>query len=205
LPGTSKIREGPRLRRAIFTSFRKISFVQLQGDRLHLNLGDPMSEIDELRQRLQILEDIEAIRQTKYDYFHALDLKHWDELGDCFTQDIVAEYGRPDWHVEGRQNLVDWLRSNEGGDNYAVSHSSHNPQIRILGPDRATGFFKLHDWVIIEPSITLKGWGHYSDEFTKDEDGRWRIDRLMLDYVYKEEHYVYRGNYPPPMTPALSK
>jgi hypothetical protein len=86
-----------------------------------------------------------------------------------------------------------------------VSHSSHNSQIRILGPDRATGFFKLHDWVIIEPSITLKGWGHYSDEFTREEDGRWRIDRLMLDYAYKEEHYVYRGNYPPQMTPALSK
>ncbi len=162
-----------------------------------------MSELEELRRRLQILEDIEAIRQTKYDYFHALDLKRWDELGDCFAPDIVAEYGRPDWHVEGRTGLVEWLEANEGGDNYAVSHSSHNPQIRILSENEATGFFKLHDWVIIEPSITLKGWGHYDDEFVREEDGRWRIKRLMLDYAYKEEHYCYRGNYPPEMTPAL--
>jgi hypothetical protein len=164
-----------------------------------------MSELEELRRRLQILEDIEAIRQTKYDYFHALDLKRWDGLGDCFALDIVAQYGRPDWHVEGRANLVEWLKANEGGDNYVVSHSSHNPQIRILSENEATGFFKLHDWVIIEPSISLKGWGHYDDKFVREEDGRWRIKRLMLDYAYKEEHHCYRGNFPPEMTPALQR
>lgn len=164
-----------------------------------------MSELEALKRRVQVLEDIEAIRQTKYDYFHHLDLKRWNQLGDCFTNDIFAEYGRPDWRVEGRQNLVDWLRANEGGDNYAVSHSSHNPQIRIVGEREATGFFKLHDWVIIEPSITLKGWGHYDDTFVKDDDGRWRISRLMLDYAYKEEHVCYRGNYPPSVTPAMQK
>ena len=114
-----------------------------------------MGEIEELRTRIERLEAIEAIRQTKYDYFHALDLKRFDQLGDCFTEEIHACYGRPDWTLEGRQALVDFLVTNEGGDRYRVSHAGHNPQVTVVNEREATGFFKLHDWVIIEPSTTL--------------------------------------------------
>jgi hypothetical protein len=164
-----------------------------------------MSEIDELRRRVEALEAIEAIRQVKYDYFHCLDLKRWDELGDCFTEDIYARYGRDDWVAEGRDQLVAWLRSNEGGERYRVSHAGHNPQVKLLGEREARGFFKLHDWVVIEPSTTLRGWGHYTDRFRKDADGRWRIERLELSYEYKEELLRYIGNEPPVPTPAMQR
>ncbi len=164
-----------------------------------------MSELDELRARVEALENIEAIRQTKYDYFHSLDLKRWDGLGNCFTADIFATYGREEWTLEGRDELVAWLRSNEGGDRYRVSHAGHNPQVTILDENHARGFFKLHDWVVIEPSTTLRGWGHYTDLFRREEDGRWRIERLDLSYEYKEEHLTYLGNEPPRPTPAMER
>jgi len=164
-----------------------------------------MSELEALRRRVEALEAIEAIRQTKYDYFHALDLKRWDQLADCFTEDIHACYGRPDWTVEGREALAAWLRSNEGGDRYRVSHAGHNPQVTLQDERHARGFFKLHDWVVIEPSTTLRGWGHYTDLFRKEADGRWRIERLELSYEYKEEHLTYIGNEPPRPTPAMER
>ena len=162
-----------------------------------------MATLEEIERRLRTLEDIEAVRQTKYDYWHGLDLKDWDRVKDAFTEDVKAHYGRPEWSFEGRDALVDWLHANESGEYYSVSHSGHNPQVTLLSETRARGFFKLHDWVRIEPSITLRGWGHYDDEFRKEADGRWRISVLTLDYVYKEELYRYVGNEGPDLTPAM--
>ena len=61
-----------------------------------------MATLEELERRLQVLEDIEAVRQTKYDYWHGLDLKDWDRVNDAFTEDVKAHYGRPEWSFEGR-------------------------------------------------------------------------------------------------------
>jgi len=36
------------------------------------------------------LAAIEEIRQLKYRYFRTLDLKEWDEFGDCLAEDIRA-------------------------------------------------------------------------------------------------------------------
>ena len=162
-----------------------------------------MTDLADLERRIGRIEDVEAIKQVKYDYWHHIDLKRWGELGNCFTEDISAYYGRDDWRIEGRKELVDWLRGNEGGEHYSVSHAGHNPQVKLLGEDQAEGFFKLHDWVRIEPSITLRGWGHYENRFVRESDGQWRIKTLVLNYVYKEEHLIYTGNEPPQMTPAM--
>lgn len=162
-----------------------------------------MSELEELRARVRALEDVRAVEQAMHDYWYALDFKQWDALEDCFTEDVEADYGRPEWRHHGRAALVEWLRANESGDHYSVSHAGHNPRVELTGEDLARGLFKLHDWVRIEPAITLRGWGHYQMEFLRCADGRWRIRRLKLDYVYKEELIKYVGNEPPQMTPAM--
>ena len=162
-----------------------------------------MATIEELERRIRELEDLRAVEQAMHDYWYALDYKDWEALGDCFTEDVEADYGRESWRHSGREALAAWLRANEGGANYRVSHAGHNPRVEIVGPDTAKGLFKLHDWVRIEPSITLRGWGHYDIEFQRGTDGRWRIHRLQLDYVYKEEAMRYVGNEPPAMTPAM--
>jgi len=163
-----------------------------------------VTDLQALERRIRALEDIEAITQVMHDYWYALDLKRWDALADCFTADVEADYGRPDWRHSGRDALVEWLHANESGERYKVSHAGHNPRVKLVGDDEATGLFKLHDWVRIEPSITLRSWGHYDMRFVREADGKWRIKRLGLDYVYKEEHLCYVGNAPPEMTPALS-
>lgn len=162
-----------------------------------------MSDLAALERRVRELEDLRAVEQAMHNYWYALDFKRWDELVDCFVEDVEADYGRPDWRHVGRDALVAWLRSNEGGDTYSVSHAGHNPRVEIVGPDSAKALFKLHDWVRIEPAITLRGWGHYHMQFVREADGRWRIKRLQLDYVYKEEMTRYVGNQPPTPTPAM--
>ena len=162
-----------------------------------------MSTLADLEKRVRAIEDTEAVKQVMHDYWYAIDLKDWEALANCFCTDVEADYGREDWRHSGRENLVAWLRANEGGENYSVSHAGHNPRVKLVGDDEATGLFKLHDWVRIEPAITLRGWGHYNMRFVRESDGQWRIKRLSLDYVYKEEMMSYVGNAPPSMTPAM--
>jgi hypothetical protein len=140
-------------------------------------------------------------------YYRCLDFKLFEELGDCFTPDVRADYGMPGWGAEGRDALVAFLAANESRDDYKVSHSSHNEEVEIVDDSTARGYFKLHDWVVMGGSTVMRGFGLYDMVFTKDnEDSRWRIKVLRLHYAYREEHHVYIDNVlTPPLTPALDQ
>ena len=45
-----------------------------------------MTELEELKARVRILEDIESIRRLRNKYFRCLDGKLWDEIAECFTE-----------------------------------------------------------------------------------------------------------------------
>jgi hypothetical protein len=127
--------------------------------------------------RLQALEDTEAVKKAMFRYYRCLDFKLFDELSDCFTENVTADYGMPGWGARGRDELVGFLVANESREDYRVSHSSHNEEIE-------------------------SGFGLYDMEFEKSD--RWRIRTLKLHYVYREEYHVYIDNVPTPsLTPAL--
>ncbi|HWJ10331.1 MAG TPA: nuclear transport factor 2 family protein, partial [Nocardioides sp.] len=39
------------------------------------------------------LAAIEEIKRLKHRYFRTLDLKQWEEFGDCLAEDVTARYG----------------------------------------------------------------------------------------------------------------
>ena len=152
--------------------------------------------------RLQVLEDTEAVKKAMFRYYRCLDFKRFDELGDCFTEDVSADYGMPGWSAEGRAALVKFLVANESREDYRVSHSSHNEEVEIVDRTTARGYFKLHDWVVMGGTTAMRGYGLYDMVFQKSD--RWRIRNLKLHYVYREESHVYVDNLAtPPLTPAL--
>jgi hypothetical protein len=152
--------------------------------------------------RLQVLEDTEAVKKAMFRYYRCLDFKLFDELGDCFTEDVTADYGMPGWGARGRDELVGFLVANESREDYRVSHSSHNEEVEIVDATTARGYFKLHDWVVMSGVTMMRGFGLYDMEFEKSD--RWRIKALKLHYVYREEHHVYIDNVATPsLTPAL--
>ena len=157
----------------------------------------------DLEGRLQVIEDTEAVKKALFRYYRCLDFKRFDELGDCFTEDVTADYGMPGWEAEGRDALVGFLAANESREDYRVSHSIHNEEVEILDATTARGYFKLHDWVVMSGVTMMRGFGLYDMKFEKSD--RWRIKTLKLHYVDREEHHVYIDNVATPtLTPALS-
>ncbi|MBC8188544.1 MAG: nuclear transport factor 2 family protein, partial [Proteobacteria bacterium] len=56
-------------------------------------------------------------------------------------------------------------------------HHGHMPEIEITGPDTASGIWSMVD--IVQLGAGFKGYGHYHDEYRKQEGG-WRIARMRL-------------------------
>ena len=96
-----------------------------------------------LEQRIQVLEDIEAIRKLKALYCAACDDDHNpDKLGPLFAQDATWEatvMGK----AEGREAIKAYLAA--VGTSGRIRNSAHhalNPIIDVQG-DRATGHWRL--------------------------------------------------------------
>ena len=152
-----------------------------------------MGEWEALAARLQALEDIEAVKQTMYRYWRCLDEKAPDaELRECFTEDVVGDYGMPGWQANGRDELLRWLTP-ERRPAMQLSHGGHNPEVELLDATTARGRFRLHDWVTLDGRTTMRGFGRYDVRFTK-RGGVWRICRIDLRYQYREQHHLFVEN-----------
>lgn len=125
-------------------------------------------------------DDIEAIKKLKARYFRALDSKDWEAYGNVFAEDCIVDLSRAGGpRIEGREQFRAYGSSLEIVQSV---HHGHNPEIELLGSDRATGVWCLEDYNIWEDGRQNHGWGHYLENYTKRE-GQWYIQTMALSYL----------------------
>lgn len=141
-----------------------------------------MNTISDLERKIQVLEDIEAIKKLKAKYWNSVDTKQWDNLADCYTEDVVFDsphLGR----MEGRDFIVKVLK--RAMKNVKTAHQGHNPEIEIIDNITAKGRWALNDRVEMANNKYFKGYGHYEEDYIK-ENGAWRINNSKLTYIFQE-------------------
>lgn len=132
-----------------------------------------------LEERIQRLEDIEALKQLKSSYAQYCD-DDYDaaHLAPLFTEDAIWDAG-----VLGRFEGRDAIRTFFAGASKVMPFAIHhvtNPVLDIAG-DRATG-----RWYLWQPCVHATGeqalWmaGRYDDEYRRD-DAEWRFARVNLE------------------------
>jgi hypothetical protein len=132
------------------------------------------------------LVEVEEIKRLKYRYVRLLDLKGWDELEGCFTEDATASYGGGAYQCDGRDEIMGFLRRTMSQTSMLTSHKVHHPEIDLTGPGAATGVWALDDVVVhSELGVTVSGAAFYSDEYVK-VDGAWRIRHTGYRRVFEE-------------------
>ncbi len=134
------------------------------------------------------LVSIEEIKQLKYRYFRTLDLKRWNEFGDCLSEDIKARYGtramKEPLHYDTREDVVGFMSKNVGPA-LITTHVASHPEIVVDG-DTARGSWAFEDTVIvIEYQVQIRGSGYYHDEYRRDADGKWRISATEYERIYE--------------------
>ena len=142
--------------------------------------------IDALRQDIQRLMDMEAIRQLKYAYFRCIDTANLEELGTLFHQDVEVHFkgGNYEWKLSGRSAYLESVGA--AFTRQAVGHhNGHHPEIQMLGPTEATGIWYLADnmW-ILEHKFYTTGTALYWDRYVKEGD-RWLIRETRYERLYE--------------------
>jgi hypothetical protein len=147
-----------------------------------------MPTLEQLEARVRALEDLEALRLLKYKYWRCLDLKRWDELGECFTADATVDYGGGKYRFEGRDAILRFLRESLGVQTGAVGvHHGHQPELALTGPDTATGRWALYNYMFNErQNRCLRIGAFYEDDYVR-VDGAWKIKRTGYTLLFHEE------------------
>jgi len=131
---------------------------------------------------------IEEIKRLKYRYFRTLDLKSWEEFGDCLTEDVAARYGTQAMgqpvHFDTRADVVAFMSENLGPGVITV-HVANHPEIDVDG-DVARASWVFEDRVLVPDfQMEIRGGGYYADTYRKDPDGAWRISSTQYERIYE--------------------
>ena len=142
--------------------------------------------LEELKNRLETLEAVEAIKKLKARYCQCADERDAEGFANLFTADGVFEggtFGRG----QGRAGVATFLRGVQQQSLPFALHYVMNPIIEVQG-DTATG-----RWYLLEPcTMVAEGtqaqqavWGtaRYEEEYVK-VDGEWKFKKVHLMPVF---------------------
>jgi hypothetical protein len=155
-----------------------------------------------LLDRIQRLEDIEAIRRLKSRYFNACDRKDVDAIRACFVEGPAhIDYGVVGVFAD-REQLVQTFMEKGCHAHIVDLHHGQNAEIDITGPDTAKALWGLYFYQIDTRSrvLTQLG-GHYEDEYRR-VDGQWLISRsvfvvissIMSQIDGQQQQMLFAGN-----------
>ncbi len=141
-----------------------------------------MSSLEKLEARIQILEDIEAIKKLQADFCYVNDSFDWQKTVDLFTDDAVAEYG-PFGNYQGKAEITKFCRDELPQGLSFLQHMLHNPVIEVKG-STATGswYFETPATQAPQPKAIWIA-GKYNGEYVKI-NGEWKFKRLAVQFFY---------------------
>ena len=162
----------------------------LNKKNLGITAGLPLNasegSIEELRNDIQRLMDIEAIKQLKHAYFRCVDTANLEELATLFHDDVTVHFrgGNYEWKLQGKHEYVASI-----GQSFTTEavgqHNAHHPEIQILSDTEATALWYLADnmW-ILNHNFKTHGTALYWDRYLK-VDGRWLIKDTNYERIYE--------------------
>jgi hypothetical protein len=143
-----------------------------------------VNEIGDLRAKVRMLEDREAIRDVFITYAAAMDGKDWDLLGTVWADDVVFDHSAYVW--DGLSEAIwrgkaDVMKQTVAGvsRHFTAHHILTNHRMRIDG-DRAKAVVYLHSVHLDDPLKPEEHGDHgawYLAELVRRPDG-WKIRRL---------------------------
>ena len=140
----------------------------------------------ELAHRIQRIEDIEAIKQTKYKYFRCFDTANVEELAEVLTEDITLSVvgGVYGFTLEGRDAYLEMVRDGAHAE-MVTQHNGHHPEITFVHDTEAKGVWYLHDFVLdFRRKQHITGTAFYRDTYRK-QGGIWKIHYSEFERIYE--------------------
>jgi ketosteroid isomerase-like protein len=131
-----------------------------------------------LEERIQAIEDIEAIKQLQYRYKNAFMQAKWDEVLDCFAEDATIDIA-PDGSsvgtgmVEIKRQYGQMAKVHVGAETDFIYH----PIISVSG-NKGKGTWMVTDTMHVINQPPQSVYGIYTAEYVK-VNGEWKISFLQ--------------------------
>lgn len=144
-----------------------------------------MTDLANLKARIRILEDIEEIKKLKHKYLRCLDGKLWDEIEDCFVEDVKTSYFNDEIKTDGKEATLQFFRMGLTDDLVALHHG-HHPEIEITSTTTAKGIWGLYNFLIDKKgNRAQRVGGIYQEEYVKEDD-KWKIASIVCRQLFHE-------------------
>ena len=144
------------------------------------------ARLKRLERDLQVLKDVEDIKQLKGKYFRCLDSKLWDELAECFTEDATTSYTDGKYSLSGVEAIIGFLKKSLGPDTVLSMHQGHQPEIDITSDTTAKGTWTSEAGLIItDRNVSTREVNIYYDEYVKI-GGQWKIKHTGYRRLFEE-------------------
>lgn len=143
------------------------------------------SEIEDLRKRLQLLEDEKRIIETLHRYSHTIDYGPPEAWAGVFTEDGVFDVyrvnGRKAHKESGRKELEKYLATKRLPPLLYDKHLVCSPVVSIKG-DTA----QVESYVVLLRELevggaTVASWGRYHDTLVRQANGTWLIKERLAE------------------------
>lgn len=129
---------------------------------------------------IDVLKEIEALKQLKARYCRLLDAKDWNAWRNIFTDDFLSDTSESGGKlVTGADAFVAFVRGNLGAAHRKTVHQVHAPELELTSATTARGIWALEDFVRFATGLNLGGFGHYHETYEK-AGGEWRIKSSKL-------------------------
>ncbi len=137
-----------------------------------------------LEERIERLEDIEAIRYLQAKYQRLLDTRAFNELATLFAEDAVCDYDNGKMHHEGKDEIVKFL-CRSMSISMPSTHLIHGGEIDIIDNKNAVAKWYLEDHLEHERYLlNLHGAAIYEIKYVK-VDSFWLIKKIGYTRTYQ--------------------
>ena len=136
-------------------------------------------EFEKLGKRIQVLKDIEEIKNLHRDYIFAHNNEDWDKMIDCFTDTAVLEVVND--KATGKKEIASFFWDNVAKNEKAKgAHILIQPVINVEG-ETASGHWIMEHFFYELPEKERVSWGQgrYYCEYTK-KNGKWKFSLLKF-------------------------
>ena len=149
-----------------------------------------MKSNNNISERIEALQAINLIKNLKFRYWNACDLKKPADIRDCFCSDEVyinfEEFGT----FSAAKDMVEKYELQSCHAHLIEQHAGKNPIITLLSNKEALGSWALsYSLIDTQKNIHLNISGIYEDLYVQDNIGNWLIKKT----VFKKRASVLRS------------
>ena len=149
-----------------------------------------MKNNQDMNERVESIHAVSNIKNLKFKYLNACDLKKPADILSCFCMDNVYINFEDFGIFSSAKAMVKKYELNSCHDHLLEQHAGKNEVIKLLSSNEASGFWSLsYSLIDTLKNINLYITGTYEDLYIRDENNNW----LIKETIFKKRSSMCRS------------